>query len=309
MNNPISNPWRCALELKPDRSVSAGSPADLCAAIGRGADLRVYTEWLYEEHITPDLPPPAIPANNGLVQEIIDMRETMLIADRYAAGITTLRQPIQPCEGFNPAMAKRTSFFMYGMDGVQSSANLILDDTPATAAPGKRQSVPRRDDMPKMSPEEVFDQGTHGPSRNFVYDFEVFRYFVRDDWSPILSHDEQGRVTDGSWDSFTAAHRAGREFKAGISGLCADLGGEPSHEVFTFLGSGWVHTGRKYYEVLTHPLVRVSPTIPAGYRSGGWDVAWVFLRTDGYACLRVLNPYTRRFTDRATRLAVRWFVR
>ena len=45
--------WRLALELGPDRTVLAGSKADLAAAIGRAADLRVYTEFLFEEHIAP----------------------------------------------------------------------------------------------------------------------------------------------------------------------------------------------------------------------------------------------------------------
>src|SRR4029078_12483942 len=38
--------WTLALELAPDRSVTAGSKAGLAATIGRGADLRVYTEFL-----------------------------------------------------------------------------------------------------------------------------------------------------------------------------------------------------------------------------------------------------------------------
>ena len=43
-------------------------------------------------------------------------------------------------------------------------------------------------DMPKMGPEEVFDLGTIPPSRNFVYDFEGYRYFVRDDLGGVAGH-------------------------------------------------------------------------------------------------------------------------
>ena len=50
---PGGGPWSIALELAPDRSVRAGSKAALAAAIGRGADLRVYTEFVFEEHIVP----------------------------------------------------------------------------------------------------------------------------------------------------------------------------------------------------------------------------------------------------------------
>ena len=49
--------------------------------------------------------------------------------------------------------------------------------------------------------------------------------------------------------------------------------------------------------------------MPLEYRSYGWDVAWVFVRTDGHAAVRVLDPYTRRFADRPGRYAFRWFAR
>lgn len=307
--------WRCLLELRPDRSIAAGAPAALCDAIRRGADLRVYTEWIYEEHVAPELPHPD-PRHNGLLQEIIDMRETMLVDDRYVAGITTLRQPILPFEGFNPNAAPRTSFFMYGMDGQQACANVMLDGAVPSAAPGQSQIIPGPGHGSKMQASEANDAGTRGPSRNFIYDFEVYRYFVRDDWTPILAHDANGQITAGSWEAFHEAHRQGREFKVGITNLCADLnhGSAPtsarvSHEVFTNLGSGWIHTRLKRYEVLTHPLVRVKPVIPMKYKPGGWDVAWIYLTTAGQAWVRSLNPYSRVFRDDETRLACRWFVR
>lgn len=306
----MNNPWTCALELASDRSITAGSEAALCDAIRRGADLRVYTEWRYEEHIAPDLPAPADPANAGLLEEIIDFRQTMLIDDRYAAGVTTLRQPIQPAaQGFNVNAGPRTSFFLYDMHANQGCANILLDDTAPSAQPGANTRVPPRADMPKMSAEDQHDIGTLGPSRNFVYDMEVYHFFVRDDWQPVLAHDEHGHITAGSWDAFHAAHRAGREFKAAICNPCMDLGSGPGHEVFTMLGSGWVHTQRRFYEVLSHPLVRIAPAVPLRYASFNWDLAWVFLRTDGFTSLRTLNPYTRQFTDHSTRLACRWFVR
>lgn len=309
----MSNPWTCALERGPDRSILSGSEAALCDAIRRGADLRVYTEWLYEEHIAPDLPFPADPRNAGVLEEIVDFRQTMLIDDRYAAGVTTLRQPIQPAaQGFNVNAGPRTSFFLYDMHANQACANILLDDTAAAVPPGAHTRIPPRPAMPKMSAEDQYDLGTLGPSRNFVYDMEVYRFFVRDDWEPVLSHDERGQVTAGSWEAFHAAHRAGREFKVALRNPCADLGnasGRPEHEVFTLLGSGWVHTRRRFYEVLSHPIVRIAPANPLRYASFNWDLAWVFVRTDGFAALRVLDPYTRRFTDRRSRLACRWFVR
>jgi hypothetical protein len=160
-----------------------------------------------------------------------------------------------------------------------------------------------------MSPEVLYDQGTTGPSRNFVYDMETYRYFVRDEWEELLAADAEGRPIRGSVDAIEAAQIAGRELKVGIRGLSADLADGPGHEVFSLLGSGFFHTRMRAYDALSHPLVRIAPADPLVYRSHGWDVAWVFVRTDGHAVVRVLEPYTRRFTDRPGRFAFRWFAR
>ena len=48
MAAPATGP---ALTLRADRSVESGSEAELAAAIRRGADLRIYTEFRHNEHI------------------------------------------------------------------------------------------------------------------------------------------------------------------------------------------------------------------------------------------------------------------
>ncbi len=166
-----------------------------------------------------------------------------------------------------------------------------------------------------MGVQEYFDIGTTGPIRNFVYDMETYRYFVRDDWEEILAHDPEGRVTGGSFAALEAAQIAGREIKVGIRDLGADLApadgrvGPIGAETFTLVGSGFVHVRAGLYVTLTHPLVRVAPGIPIRYGSGNWDVAWVFLRTDGQAQVRRIDPYTRAWEDRSARFACRWFAR
>lgn len=60
---------------------------------------------------------------------------------------------------------------------------------------------------------------------------------------------------------------------------------------------------------MTHPLVRVAPAVPLRYRSFGWDVVWVFLRTDGGSTVRRVDPYTDAWTDTDARFACRWFAR
>jgi hypothetical protein len=49
--------------------------------------------------------------------------------------------------------------------------------------------------------------------------------------------------------------------------------------------------------------------VPLRYASGNWDVAWVFLRTDGYASVRTFDPVRREWADRDERFAMRWFAR
>ena len=307
--------WRNALELAPDRSVRSGSKRSLAAAIGRGADLRVYTEFLFEEHIVPGGTDDE--RLRGPIREVIDFRETILVDGRHVGGITTQRQPLEPPFGFNGTEPKM-SFFMYTGDGDQALANLVLGAHDVSVAPGVRSVQPTPADMPKLGTQESFDVGTTGPSRNFVYDMEVYRYFVRDDWEEVLAHDADGVVTNGSFDALEAAQIGGREIKVGIRDLAASLGagsdednGAPAvpHEVFTPVGSGFLHVRARLYNTLTHPVVRIAAADPLRYRSGNWDVAWVHLRTDGLARVRHLDPYTRRWEDRPARFACRWFTR
>jgi hypothetical protein len=286
--------WTLALELRPDRSVASGSKQAVVDALARGADLRVYTEFLFEEHIEPGGRPGA-PEQDGLIREVIDFRETIVIGGTYAAGITTLRQALHPPFGFNGG--PKMSFFLYTIDGEQACANVVFGEPDPAAAFGTRVVVPSPADMPKMGPDEVLDLGTISPSRNFVYDFERYRFFVRDDWDEL----------DG-FDAIAAAQIAGREIKVGVAGLLG-RGSAPEHEVFIGVGSGFLHTGPRLYSCLTHPLVRVAPAVPIRYASGNWDVAWVFLRTDGFAVVRRFDPQTRDWTDREEHFAMRWFAR
>lgn len=307
---PTGSAWTLALELAPDRSVRAGSKEALAAAIGRGADLRVYTEFLFEEHIIPGGNGDA--SLDGLIREVIDFRETILVDGRHVGAVTTQRQPLEPPFGFNGTEPKM-SFFMYTGDGDQALANLVFRGIDGAPAPGVRTIEPPPPGMAKMSEQEYFDIGTTGPTRNFVYDMETYRYFVRDDWQEVLAHDADGAVTGGSFDALEAAQIAGREIRVGIRDLAAGLGGadEPvvPHEVFTPIGSGFLHTKPRVYASLTHPLVRVAAAVPLRYASGNWDVAWVFLRTDGRAIVRRLDPYTRTWEDHEARFGCRWFAR
>jgi hypothetical protein len=163
--------------------------------------------------------------------------------------------------------------------------------------------------MPKYHQHDAWDTGTNAPSSNFTYDFEVFRYFVRDDWQEALAHQADGQVTGGSLDALIDAFSAGAEVKVGIRGLCGDLGGGLAHEVFVHTGPGYYSTERRIFCAGAQPVVRVRPAIPMSYVSQGWDFGWLMPRTDGFVARWLCDPYTLAFAKSEVRCAIRWFVR
>ena len=296
--------WTCALELDEKRSISGGSQTALCDAVRRGADLRIYTEFRQNEHIDPSSD------NAEVVREVAEFRETYLLQDSWTAAFMTLRQPISLPQGFGPRPSM--SFFMYNQDGQQAVARPYLDEPPPSTARGP-SPLERNPDMPKMHQLDNWDNGTNAPSHNFIYDFELFRYWVRDDWQEVLSHTDEGIVLSGSVEVLAEAFTEGAEVKVGIRGLCKDLAVDPisaiSHELFIQIGSCYYYTGSQLFIGATHPLVRIRPAIPLSYVSNGWDFGWVMVRTDGFGALLTVDPYTLQFRRTQNTYAIRWFVR
>jgi hypothetical protein len=298
--------WVSVLELDSHREVTAGSPNALCAAIRRGADLRIYTEFIHNQHIDPTS------ASDELIREVSEFRATCLVEDRWCAGIMTLRQPISLPDAFGPRASM--SFFLYNQDGQQAIARPHLDGgTPPGAGTIGPAALDDWRAYPKYHQQDGWDAGTNAPSSNFVYDFEVFRYFVCDDWQEVLAHDAGGRVQSGSIDLLAAAFEAGAEIKVAIRDLCADLDAEPvrpvEHEVFIQVGPGYYYSGQKLFIAGTHPLVRVRPGIPMRYASQGWDFGWLMPRTDGRAAMLLYDPYSLEARRQAGQFAMRWFAR
>jgi hypothetical protein len=297
------SPWNCALELRSDRSVSSGSSGVLCDAIRRGADLRILTEFIHGEHIDPASP------SRELICEVCDFQITYLLDNRWVAGIMQQRQPIALPKGFG---APSMSFFLYNQDGEQGIARPYLDGRRGTGRLGPAPA-PDHPDMPKYHQHDNWDADTNAPSHNFVYDFEVFRYFVRDDWRQVLEHDAKGAVVSGSVDDLGDALACGQQVKLAVDGLCSDLAGNADiglrHEVFIEAGSCYYYTEQKLFIAGADPLVRVRPAIPLRYATRAWDIAWLMARTDGVCVLRRADPYTLKFDDANRHYAMRWFVR
>jgi hypothetical protein len=297
-------PWRSVLELDSRRTVTSGSAADLCAAIRRAADLRIRTDFIYNEHIDPQSD------NSEFVHEVSDFRVTYLVEERWAAGIMSLRMPIAPPEGFGPRPSM--SFFMYNQDGQQAIARPYLDGAPVAGLPGT-SPLDDHSDMLKYHQQDNWDADTNAPSSNFIYDFDLYRFLVRDEWQEVFAHTADGKTEFGSIDALYDAFRQGCEIKVGIRGLCDDLADDharsPDHTVFVQTGPGYYCTERKLFSAGCQPVVRARPSIPVRYASGNWDFGWLMPRTDGFVARWLCDPYTLRFQKSESRHAIRWFVR
>lgn len=328
--------WRCVLELDAARTVKSGDPGQLAAAIGRGSDLRIQTEFRHNEHIDVDS------KRDELVREVAEFGVTYLVDHRWVAGVMSLRQPISLPEAFGPRSSM--SFFLYNQDGTQAIARPHLDGGPCQAARGRSPAEPPRN-MRKYHVLDAWDGGTNAPSQNFVYDFDCFRYFVDDSWTEVLRHSGQGEVLSGSLEALVAAFSAGAAIKLGVTDPCRDLGSEsppdhptrpelstrvarpehstgvarpeyskgeanpPQHELFVQGGSAYYYTEQHLFVMGTHPIVRVRPAVPMRYASGGWDFGWLMVRSDGQVVYRRCDPYTLLFTDHVSRHEIRWYVR
>lgn len=296
--------WRDVLTLDSERRVIAGSPAALREAIAAGADLRIYSEFRHNEHID-------VRSNNDeWIRETMDMRATYLIDGRWAAGIITLRQPVELPSGFGPRPS--LSLFLYNEDGSQAIARPFLDGPPTV---GPRGPSPPTDHsaMPKYRELDRWDDGTNAPSSNFIYAFERLRYFVRDDWTLALHHSADGSILAGSREAVADAFARGVEWKLGIRGLCDDLAkpGEPAppHDVFIHAGSCYLYTRQSLMIAASHPLPIVRASIPLRYVTGGWNYAWFVARSDGELARLVYDPYTLQPTRSTSRCEMKWFYR
>jgi hypothetical protein len=296
--------WTSALKLDTNRKVIGGSSKALADAIREGADLRIYTEFRHNEHIdvTSD--------NNELIREVSEFRETLLVDDRWSAGFMTLRQPVELPDGFGDRPS--LSLFLYNEDGTQAIARPHLDGPPVSGSPGPTP-LNERNDMAKYHQLDGWDGNTNAPSHNFIYDFEVFDYWVRNDWRQVLSHSADGEVVSGSIEELEDAFKSGSEVKVGVSGLCDGIVTEADtpidHELFIQVGYGYYYTEEKLFIGATHPFVRIKPAIPVRYTSRGWDYGWAMCRTDGKVALSMVDPYTLSFSQSEGHHAIRWFVR
>lgn len=281
--------WRAVLELDSERRIVAGDASALRNAIRSGADLRIATGFVHNEHIdvTSDV--------DETVREVSDFPVTYLVEDRWAAGIMSLRQPVSLShEGFGrPSM----SFFLYNEDGQQGIARPYLDG-------GGAEPAADHSSMRKYHELDSHDLDTIAPSSTFIYDFDHFRYLVRDGWREVLRHDPGGAVVSGSFEELAAASDLGRRVKVGIR----NLAGGRDNEMFVELGPLYHYTGRGLLIGESRPFVRATAHVPMTYGPSDWDFGWLIARTDGRCHYLRYDPATLRPEQLEIPLGLRWFV-
>lgn len=289
----------CVLELDSQRNVISGSRSDLAGALDRGADLLIGTGFYYNEHIRPGH------VNGELVDEVSDFRVVYRIGEEWSAGIMNLRMPVEPALGFGPR--ESWSYFMYNCDGSQAIARPFLDGKNLVPPTGESDFT-QPADMPKYHIINRFDAGTNAPSENFIYDFEYYRFMVRDQWQEIYSHDEYGNTLSGSPETLADVALHGGELKAAIRNF-QHQDGAPDYELFTFLGSTYHHLDTGLFSVNSQPVVLVDVAEPMRYASGNWSFGNMLLQNDGVVWFWSCDPYSMKYTKKSDRCAIRYFTR
>lgn len=300
---------KCVLALDMQRKIVDGSPEQLRKATKNAANLRIYTEFKHNEHIDTSSD------NDEMIREVSDFPATYLIDDQWACGIMTLRQPVTLPDRFGERASM--SFFMYNENGLQACARPFLDhhgyvecgDLPPTAMFNSG-----KEEKPMIHMHEIDDiqDSANSNIRNFIYDFYSYKFLVQDDWTEVLSHDENGNVISGSAKVLDEASSAGYDIKVGISGICNTLCGENEkikHELFIETGPHYYYSKTGFMVVETRPFVRVRPEIPMTYKKNNWDFGWTIARSDGHVAGLFYDPYTLKIHRTYSKHAMRWFVR
>lgn len=285
------------LELDSRRQIVSGSTKRLNQAIAAGADLRVSTGFRHNEHID------VTSTDNQLIVETSAFAQTVLIDGIWSAAFMTLRQPVSLRSGFGSPNA--LSLFLYNQDGSQALARLNLDGTADMAIPPENPAA----GFQKMHVFGVFDSDTSGASRNFIYDFDFYRYLADDGFEELYENDADGGRRGGSVDSLADAYARGRAIKVSLRGISKVLWGDTGHEdeIFIPCGSSYYYTQDRLMITNTLPFVSVPAGIPLQYQSRSYRYCWAVTRTDGRTEIRCLNPFDGTWQTKAAALPGRWF--
>ncbi len=286
------------LSLNSRLNVVRGSTAALNRKLAAGADLRISTGFLHNEHIDP------ASSDDQLIEETSTFAETVIIDGKWSAYFMTARQPVALRQGFG--LPNSLSLFLYNQDGHQGVARLVMDGTVDRTL--KRDS--EHGGIPKVRTLGLQDEGTAGVSKNFIYEFENFDFIVTPCYREVYANNAQGRRTFGTKDALAANCRSGRGIKIAVKGLSRILWGETGHEdeIYIHCGSSYYYTKDRLMITNTLPFVSVPADIPLTYKPKGFRYCWIIARSDGRVEVRAFNIFKNTWETRAARLALRWFV-
>jgi hypothetical protein len=287
--------WETILELDSNRKVVFGGEKALAEKVRKGCDLRVATVFRHNEHVDP------ASSNDELIEETGDFSQSVLLNGCWSAAFMTLRQPVSIPAGFGKIPS--LSLFLYNQNGQQAMARLSF------AGKIEEPAVSEPENMPKMHVQGIFDNASTGLSKNFIYDFDEYRFLVNDSWTEIYSNSCFGECNGGNIDELGLLCRQGYKIKVSVSGLFTYQwgGGDIGDEIFIHGGSSYYYTKQKLMILNTHPFVSVPPGMPLLYSSEKWSYGWLIVRSDGYSVIRSYNPFTCKFADYETRFSIRWF--
>ena len=285
------------LSLDRQQKVVGGSARLLNRKLAAGADLRISTGFLHNEHIDPKS------ADNQLIEETSTFAETVLIDGKWSAYFMTARQPVGLPVGFG--LPNGLSLFLYNQDGRQAVARLVMDGSVDRGL--KRDS--EESGIPKVRTFGINDEGTAGVSKNFIYDFENIDFMVTNCYREVYAHDRRGRRTSGSKDAMARAYGAGRGIKLAVRGLSSVLWGDTGHEdeIYIHCGSSYYYTGDRLMITNTLPFVSVPANIPLTYKPKSFRYCWIIARSDGRIEVRAYSPFKNTWETRVAHLPLRWF--
>ena len=276
------------LVLDSERKIIKGSAELLNRKIKSGADLRICTGFLHNEHI--DLKSD----DHQMIAETSTFQETVLIDGKWSAYFMTLRQPVALPDGFG--LPNSLSLFLYNQNGQQALARVVMDGTPDTTM----QKDSEESGMKKMHTISVFDSGTAGVSKNFIYDFEFYEFIVNNCYEEVPANDS---------DLLGALYRDGRGIKIAMKGLSEVMWGDTGHEdeIYIHCASSYHYTKDKLMITNTHPFVSVPADIPLTYKSRSFRYCWAVARTDGRVEIRSYHPFSGKWETKSALLDIRWF--
>ena len=184
----MANKWVELCRVGRDFRPMQGDVAAVAEAVRQGADLRRFSTYS--------------PKKIGMIEETMTLQTTWVFDNEHVGGLATLRQPVDCALDFHsdPCMA----YWIFNVTAPSAMAFVPLNGQAADGATGNWARVENHPFTEETDVEWL--------SREY-------RWWVRNDWKEICSHDEQGHAVHGTWRDIQRAANNGCVLKVGIRNL------------------------------------------------------------------------------------------